>query len=214
MEKYGRLKVLENDGRYKICECECGKIKRIRTDHLKSGATISCGCVGQGNSAKAKRKHGMSDSRLFSIWLGMIDRCRNDRSGNYGKRGIKVCERWEKSFVNFYEDMGEPPSPYHSIERNDVNGDYEPSNCRWATREEQANNTRKNTFLTYNGETKTMAQWARDKNIKPATICNRLYVLGWTLERTLTEKPQKRDCKKPWIEERISRSAWYRKNKQ
>ena len=186
--KYGNLKVLEKDGRYRICKCDCGKKKRVRIDHLKSGATISCGCVGRKNSAKAKITHGMSKTRVFKIWMGMLDRCKNDRDGHWGKRGIIVCKRWRDSFVDFYKDMGEPPTDKHSIDRIDVNGNYEPNNCRWATYKQQARNKRNNTILTLNGYSATLAEWSEITGLKPSTLCVRLYTLGWSAKDAL-QKP-------------------------
>lgn len=213
-EKFGHLIVLEKLGKYCLCKCECGAEKFIRMDHLKSGATVSCGCIGMLNSSIAKTTHGMSNTRVFKIWLGMIDRCRNDRTGNYGKRGITVCPRWLDSFDNFYADMGEPPSLLHSIDRKDVNGNYEPGNCRWATRIIQARNTRRNTILEFQGENKTIAEWAEFTGIKPSTICVRLYNLGWSIEKTLTLPAQQRLGNKPWTILGLSRTTYYRKRKE
>ena len=144
----------------------------------------------------------------------MIDRCRNDRSGNYGKRGIKVCDKWLQSFENFYKDMGEPPTNKHSIDRINVNGNYEPSNCRWATRTVQARNTRANTLLDYDGKRKTIAEWAEITGIKPATICNRLYKARWSIDDTLTLPVQPRLNDKPWENMGISRTTYYRRKKE
>lgn len=186
MERFGQLTVLSADGAYRLCRCDCGREKRIRIDHLKSGATVSCGCVGRRNSAAAKTTHGMSHTRTFKIWLGMLDRCRNDRSGNYGSRGIAVCDRWQ-TFENFFSDMGEAPSPNHSLDRIDVNGGYQPDNCRWATRTQQARNTRVNTVLEYQGEIMTLAEWSERVGITASTLCARLYHLNWPLGKALTE---------------------------
>ncbi len=212
--KYGSLIVISKKGRYCLCRCECGVLKSVRMDHLKTGATISCGCVGKRNSALAKIKHGMSETRMFKIWCGMVDRCRNDRSGNYGRRGIRVCLQWESSFEQFCADMGEPPTSKHSIDRIDVNGNYEPNNCRWATRTDQGRNKRNNTVLKFDGELKPMSEWAEKKGIKPATICVRLYSLGWSIEKALTTPVQNRKINyKPWDEIGISRSSYYRNKK-
>jgi len=99
----------------------------------------------------------------YSVWADMRSRCTNTNRkcyADYGARGIKVCERWD-SFENFYSDMGKRPTSKHSIERDDVNGDYEPSNCRWATQVEQANNKTNSVYYTYKGTTKTFANWMR-----------------------------------------------------
>lgn len=209
-EVFGSLTVIRDEGRYRVCKCECGVEKRIRIDHLISGATVSCGCVGRRKSAAAKTTHGMSNTRVFKIWLGMIDRCRNDRQGNYGARGIAVCAKWEKSFEAFYADMGDPPSAQHSLDRIDVNGDYEPGNCRWATRNEQARNTTRNTVLTKAGQSMTIAEWSEKTGIKDSTICERIYSLGWSVERALTEPAKTPRNDKPWLAAGVSRSTWYR----
>jgi hypothetical protein len=189
-QKYGKLTLLEKIGMYYLCLCDCGKTKKIRVDHLIRGETVSCGCYGKKRLKEAwesRITHGMSNTRIFKIWIGMLDRCKNDRSGNYGKRGIKVCDRW-KEFIKFYNDMGEPPDDNYSIDRINVDGNYEPGNCRWADRKTQGRNKRNSTLLTYNGETKTLAEWSEIKSIKPATLCYRLYNLGWSAEKALETK--------------------------
>ena len=155
-------------------------------------------------------KHGMSRTRVFKTWLGVIDRCRNDRQGNYGKRGIKVCDRWLASFENFYADMGDPTSPKHSIDRINVHGDYSPGNCRWATRKEQARNTTRNTLLELNGISATIAEWSEKTGIKPATICRRL-AHGYSVQSALTSPVRQWRLNSPWVSEGISRSEWYRR---
>lgn len=119
------------------CRCDCGNIKHYRTNRAKT--TISCGCINSLSISKIFPKE-------YSTWKNMKQRCLNKNSKNYeryGGRGITVCERWQKSFNDFLMDMGEKPSKNHSIERINNEGDYEPSNCRWATPEEQRLNTRK-----------------------------------------------------------------------
>ena len=117
-------------------------------------------------------------------------RCESTKSKDwhkYGGRGIKVCERW-KDFQCFYDDMGQPPSDMHSIDRIDGDGDYEPSNCRWATSIEQNNNLKSNVYLQAFGETKTYAQWSRDTRcrVTPDAFYQRVHSYGWDVEKAIT----------------------------
>lgn len=126
-------------------------------------------------------------TRAYRAWQGMKNRCYNKKSPSfkyYGARGIVVCKEWRSSFDLFLRDMGEPPSG-HSLERIDNNGSYGKENCKWATAEEQLNNTRRNRFLEYRGERKTIAQWSRELNIGYERIRTRLDTLGWSVEQTL-----------------------------
>lgn len=131
--------------------------------------------------------HGSTQMPEYLVWRSMHARCYNPATKSYkhyGARGIKVCDRW-RIFENFSADMGHRPEGY-SIERIDNNGDYEPSNCRWATRIEQCSNRRYNRLLTFKGVTKTLSQWARDIGVKRTTLRQRLF-LGWSVDRALTE---------------------------
>ena len=127
-----------------------------------------------------------SDRRkLQNIYYLMKHRCLNNndvRYNSYGGRGIKVCEHW-MNFDNFYADMGDRPSPKHSLDRIDNNGNYCKENCRWATNEEQVNNSRRNNYITYKGETKTLSQWIKYFNLKSSTIRQRFYVYKWDIEK-------------------------------
>lgn len=152
--------------------------------------------------------HGKRNARVYRVWCWMLGRCRKVGS-HYHRRGIAVCERWQ-AFENFLSDMGEPPTAAHSIDRIDNDGDYEPGNCRWADRKTQARNTSSNTWLDHAGESKTIAEWSEITGIRPTTICRRLYVSGWSVDRALTTPVAPRLDGKPWIAHGMSRSAWYR----
>ncbi len=129
-------------------------------------------------------KHGMYNTPEHSAWRAMKDRClnpRNQRWDRYGERGISVCQRWIDSFVDFYEDVGAKPTPEHSLERRNNEGDYEPDNVFWGTREEQNNNKSTSRIIERDGVSLTLAQWARKKGMNPRTLCARLEA-GWSDE--------------------------------
>lgn len=130
-----------------LCRCSCGMVKEVRVRHLCSGASTNCGCVRKLKTSKLKLKHGMASTGAHRSWQAMNRRCNNPNTPDYpyyGGRGISVCERW-KDFANFYEDMGARPEGL-TLDRVDPDGDYEPDNCRWATRLEQTRNRKVRRF--------------------------------------------------------------------
>lgn len=188
-KKINRFTIIESAGKDKyrnilwLCVCECGKTKIIRNSSLLSEKTKSCGCLRSENGYKKSQsniKHGHSKrknkSRIYIIWESMIQRCTNPNRisyDNYGGRGISVCDKW-KNFENFLLDIGEPPTEKHSLDRIDNDGNYCPENCRWATRKEQARNTRKNKFINFNGKMWCISELAEKYNIAPSTLFSRI----------------------------------------
>jgi hypothetical protein len=135
---------------------------------------------------KEQNEHALSGTRVYSVWAAMHQRCYNKRAmhfARYGGRGIKVCARW-RSVWAFLEDMGHPPEGC-SIDRINNDGDYELSNCRWATQEQQNENTSRNKYVEYNGKCKTIKQWAKEYDLQPRRVSERLR-RGWSIEKTLT----------------------------
>ena len=204
-QRFGKLTVIECTGRNKSgrfmwkCECDCGNVTTVRADGLTRGHTKSCGClivVAAKNRIKDLNKiHGKTNTRLFHIWQSMRSRCSNPSNKNYpryGGRGIRVCDEWEKDFVAFYNwAMDNGYQEDLTLDREDNSGNYEPSNCKWATPIEQANNTRRNVYMEYNGEVHTMKEWSRIIGINYCTLQKRIK-LGWTIEKALTEPVKNR----------------------
>lgn len=189
---FGRLTVLRrhpvNSGKRVqwVCICECG-VEKIVTGHgLTSGDTKSCGCLARESVLTRSITHGMSGHPLHNVWNSMIQRCYNEKSAsykNYGARGIRVCSRWRESFENFYADMGERPTNEHSIERLDGNKDYQPDNCVWATRKEQARNKRNNRIGLFQGRLITVAELADITGIPQGTLMRRVSIAGYSFEK-------------------------------
>lgn len=188
--QFGSLTVLQlekshGNGAVWLCQCKCGTQKEIRASDMVQGSVKSCGCEHIKRIAKASTTHGMTNTRTYSIWQAMRLRC-NRINQDYSCRGITYDERWD-SFENFYLDMGEVPDGM-SIDRIDVNGNYNKDNCRWATQEQQANNKRSSVFIEYNGKKQTVSQWAKELKMNHHTLRSRLKK-GLTAEQALTPLP-------------------------
>jgi hypothetical protein len=161
--------------------CDCGKSKSVLGSSLRRGGSKSCN-----NCILLTGGHRMWKSREFKIWGSMKSRCSNSNDPNYkyyGLRGIKVCERWINSFENFYLDMGK--SSGLSIDRIDVNGNYEPINCRWTDLKTQARNRTNNKLYTYLNETLCVSEWCERLNMPSSTFHNRI-IRGWGIEKIIT----------------------------
>lgn len=181
--RYGRLSIIkraENKDKRTmwLCKCDCGNEKIIGGKDITSGKTKSCGCMTREITIKNNTKHNLSGTRLYSIWNGMIGRCyrkKNSEYKNYGGRGISICKEWKDDFVKFYNWANN--NGYMdtlSIDRIDVNGNYEPTNCKWANQIQQMNNTRVNHSITINNKTLTVTEWERLYNFERGIISGRL----------------------------------------
>lgn len=187
-DKWGKLTILKEieSHRYPngsmdrqfLCKCECGKEIIRRRSYLTSVKEPSCGCY----AGYHQITHNQSYSRLYSIWKAMRRRCQNpnaDTYRNYGARGITVCEEWSNHFESFYEwAMLNGYFEDLEIDRIDVNGNYEPSNCRWATDKEQSINKRNSRNLTINGVTKHISEWSKETGVPIITIWKRFKRYG------------------------------------
>ena len=202
-KRFGRLVVLKREdiisksGKKSVawrCKCDCGNYTVIRAGNLASGSTKSCGCLANECNPPIMVKHNGSKSRLYSIWKGIKGRCLNKNLKAYhyyGGRGIKICDEWKNDFASFRDwALQNGYSKNLTIDRIDVNGNYEPSNCRWATWKEQANNTRSNRYINYKGKKYSLSEGARLANMDYRIFCNRLYN-GWSVEKAV-ESPWKR----------------------
>ena len=178
--------------RYWECRCECGTVREVREQSLLNGLSKSCGCYHREIMHSMKDKinltHGLSDSRLYRIYHHMQSRCYNQndtRYKQYGGRGIKIDEEWNtfESFSKWAIENGYNDDL--SIDRVDVDGNYSPSNCRWVNSKIQSNNKTNNKYLTYNGETHTISEWADIVNIPYKKLWKRIHN-GWNIEKSLT----------------------------
>jgi hypothetical protein len=192
------IKLAPNVGKqtHWLCQCVCGNRKTVRSDTLYKLHAVydRCTC----NSAQ---KHGLSRTRVYSIWSKMLLRCYDEKNDNYrfyGAIGHYVCQRWRDSVEAFLEDMGQPPSDKHTLDRIDTNGHYtcgkceeccdknQPENCRWATKVEQSHNMKNNLWFTHNGETLILKDWARRLSIPYLKLYKRIYYYGRSFEEAIT----------------------------
>src|SRR6185437_13679514 len=179
-DRYGMLEVerflySRLNKRFWLCRCECGGETTAPSGHLRSGNTHSCGCLHR-DLCKTRKAGAVARTAEYSVWVKMKSRCLNPKNKsycNYGGRGITVCERW-RDFKSFLADMGTRPSSKHSIDRQDNNGPYSPENCRWATKKQQARNTRKTKFVTLGGDTKSLAEWCDGGAVNYSTAHTRI----------------------------------------
>lgn len=207
-QTYGRLTAIARSHRderkhwHWRFRCECGGETVARAAAVARGATKSCGCAKAGwrlteeqlqrrrGGLNPNYKHGMTHSPEFLVWKGMLTRCANPNGEHwdrYGGRGIIVCERWASSFEAFFKDVGPRPSPRHSIERKDNDGNYEPSNCIWATRTVQVRNQSRSRMVEYRGRRMCLTEACEIAGLSYSAVRRRLDVAGWSLERALSQ---------------------------
>lgn len=180
--RFGRLVAVapaERSGRASRweCRCDCGRATVVRTDVLRRGDANGCGCL----RFRSHRTHGRTRTPEYAAWSQAKQRCYDTRLRNYsdyGGRGITMCDAWRNDFAAFFRDMGTRP-PGHSLDRIDNDGPYSPTNCRWATRLRQQNNTSRNRHVVVHGERLTVAEAARKHGVPAGTIRKRL-LLGWS----------------------------------
>jgi len=198
--RFGRLIVLHDTGERKNrcvawhCKCDCGNEVDVRGDNLTSGNTTSCGCYNRERVVEANTTHGMSRQEktypVYVAWKSMLWRCENPnykQYKDYGGRGVKVCEEWHDPVVFIDWALANGWREGLTLDRINNNGNYEPDNCRWATRKEQAQNRRSNHLVTFNGKTQCLTDWATELGINGRTLFYRIDRLHWPIERALTE---------------------------
>ena len=191
-KRYGRLTVVAfshyrklQKGALRIytCRCDCGSQLEANRTNLRCGITASCGCLQKDRASASSLKHGMAKRcPEYTAWLLMKSRCLNPKNRSwtrYGGRGIQIYAEWIDSFQSFFQYLGPKPTPKHSIDRINNDGNYEPGNVRWATAVEQANNKSTNRMVTVDGRSHTVSQWSREVGIHPSSLHERLSLLGW-----------------------------------
>lgn len=177
--KFNYLTVIKNSTdsgcgkRLVYCKCDCGNERDFILDNVKNGSTKSCGCFNIKTIGALNRSHGKRWTIEYNTWCSMKARCYRKTSpdfATYGGVGIIVCDRWINSFQNFFDDMGSKPTSQHSIDRIDTNGNYEPSNCRWATKEQQSENRKSSRTITFNGKTLIVKYWLKKFGINRSML--------------------------------------------
>lgn len=200
-QRFGRLTVIQRSGSGSggsamwRCLCDCGTEVVVIGQSLRQGLTRSCGCYSRDQTRKREYTHGMTGTRLYRIWDGMIDRCyrkSNRYYHNYGGRGITVCDEWRNDFSSFMKwSLSNGYQECLTIERKDNSKGYFPDNCEWISLKEQQYNKRDNHLITYNGVTRTVTEWAEITGINRNTLFARVNRLKWSPEKAI-ETPAKK----------------------
>jgi hypothetical protein len=195
---FGKWKVIQHVKRekgrtYYLCECECGFHSFVNYYHLVGGRSTKCKTCHNSEAVKKRpMKHGNAIGRKstpeYNCWISMRNRCNNSNDEhwkNYGERGIKICDQWE-DFSVFLKDMGIRPKN-HTLDRIDVDGNYCPENCRWATVKTQCENKRNNVFFEYNGIKKTKTRWSKDLGIPFTSFSRMIKKFGWPIPQLIKD---------------------------
>lgn len=193
-QKFGRLAVIERaENKAKVtrwlCLCDCGKKTIVSYQNLINGHTKSCGCYNLELIKTRSITHGMRNTRLYEIWQGMKSRCENPNDPsyiNYGGRGICVCSEWHKAETFIKWALTNGYTDNLTIDRIDFNGNYEPSNCRWATPKEQGRNKRNNYVISYMGKEQPLSAWCEELNLDYDRTWSRLRVSKWSIEEAFS----------------------------
>lgn len=192
-QKFGRLTALYRLYNTKcrtkwLCVCDCGNFIEVLYDSL-TGNCKSCGCLRKENTSKMFRNHGLRHTRLYNIWCDMKARCYNKKVPkyqNYGERGVIVCDEWRNNFMVFYDrSMSNGYKEDLTIDRINVNGNYEPSNCRWVNLKTQERNRTNNKNITIKYETHCLSEWCEILGLRYGTVVQRINVYNWSIERAL-----------------------------
>ena len=200
-QRFGRLVAIKPNGKQFnntkwLCKCDCGNFTTTNISSLTRGVCKSCGCLRKELTAAKFKTHGCTRTKLYAVYRTMRARCEKPKDSHYkyyGGKGIKVCDEWKENFKTFHDwAISNGYKEGMTIDRIDINKNYEPSNCRWVDMIVQANNKSNNNFITYNGETHTIAEWASIKDLTYATLYQRIMKHKWTIERALTTKQNKR----------------------
>lgn len=215
-QRFGRLKVIsfaykKRRQTHWNCICDCGNSCISGIGNLHNGQSSSCGCLKREKARERLLKHKHSSDKIYLVWKSIKKRCNNVNDKcykNYGARGIKVCDKWQNDFMEFYnwsiqngykEECSNKGKNKLSIDRIDNNADYCPENCRWATNIQQARNKRNNLKVEYNGEVRVLRDLCDELNVPYTLIYNRIHVCGWNLEKALTQPKKESICKKSMI---------------
>lgn len=228
-KRFGRLLVLGYGGRSSSgshthwwCRCDCGAISRPTANKLTRGAAQSCGCLRRDRLSAAATVHGFGsrgEYAEYSSFIHMKGRCLNPRDAafkDYGGRGIQICDRWRfgeggrSGFECFLADLGFKPSPLHTLDRIKSEGNYEPSNCRWGTKKQQARNRRSNHYVTLNGERISLVDACERLHLGYSSVNSRIR-RGWTFERAISDPPR---ASRPRLRKRVGMREWQRIRKR